>query len=40
MLPDAQVFTGIVTKSTYSSTLADVDWLHGGAETLLTTTNL
>ena len=34
------VFTGIVTKGTYSSTLADVDWLHGGAEALLTTTNL
>jgi hypothetical protein len=34
------VFTGIVTKSVYSSSLADVDWLHGGAETLLTTTNL
>lgn len=34
------VFTGIVTKTTYSSSLADVDWLHGGAETLLTTTNL
>lgn len=36
----AAVFTGIVTKSVYSSTLADVDWLHGAAETLLTTTNL
>ena len=34
------VFTGIVTKSVYSSSLADVDWLHGGAEALLTTTNL
>jgi len=34
------VFTGIVTKSVYSSTLADVDWLHGAAEALLTTTNL
>ena len=34
------VFTGIVTKGTYSSTLADVDWLHGAAEALLTTTNL
>jgi len=34
------VFTGIVTKGTYQSTLADVDWLHGAAEALLTTTNL
>lgn len=34
------VITGIVTKGTYSSSLADVDWLHGGAETLLTTSNL
>ena len=34
------VVTGIVTKGTYSSSLADVDWLHGGAETLLTTSNL
>lgn len=34
------VFTGIVTKGTYGSTLADVDWLHGAAEALLTTSNL
>ena len=34
------VFTGIVTKSVYSSSLADVDWLHGSAEALLTTSNL
>ena len=34
------VLTGIVTKGTYSSSLADVDWLHGGAEALLTTSNL
>ena len=34
------VFTGIVTKSVYGSTLADVDWLHGAAEALLTTSNL
>lgn len=34
------VFTGIVTKSVYSSSLADVDWLHGAAEALLTTSNL
>merc|ERR1719217_473546 len=34
------VVTGIVTKSTYGSSLADVDWLHGGAEALLTTSNL
>ena len=34
------VFTGVVTKGTYSSSLADVDWLHGAAEALLTTSNL
>jgi hypothetical protein len=34
------VFTGIVTKGTYGSALADVDWLHGAAEALLTTSNL
>ena len=34
------VFTGIVTKSVYSSSLADVDWLHGAAEALLTTSTL
>jgi len=34
------VFTGIVTKSVFSSSLADVDWLHGAAEALLTTSNL
>uniref|UniRef100_A0A7S0IQZ8 Uncharacterized protein n=1 Tax=Calcidiscus leptoporus TaxID=127549 RepID=A0A7S0IQZ8_9EUKA len=34
------IFTGIVTKGTYASTLADVDWLHGAAEALLTTSNL
>ena len=34
------VVTGIVTKGTYTSSLANVDWLHGGAETLLTTSNL
>eukprot|EP00908_Phaeocystis_cordata_P015372 Transcript_26531.p3 GENE.Transcript_26531~~Transcript_26531.p3 ORF type:complete len:408 (+),score=198.94 Transcript_26531:70-1293(+) len=34
------VVTGIVTKGQYQSSLADVDWLHGGAEALLTTSNL
>jgi len=34
------VFTGIVTKSVYSSSLANVDWLHGAAEALLTCSNL
>ena len=29
-----------MTKGTYSSSLADVDWLHGAAEALLTTSNL
>ena len=32
--------SGIVTKSVYSSSLANVDWLHGGAEALLTITNI
>lgn len=32
--------SGVVTKSTYGCSLADVDWLHGGAEALLTITNL
>lgn len=32
--------SGVITKSTYGCTLADVDWLHGGAEALLTITNL
>ncbi len=29
-----------MTKGTYSSSLADVDWLHGAAESLLTVSNL
>jgi hypothetical protein len=32
--------SGIVTKSVYGETLANVDWLHGGAEALLTVTNV
>jgi len=32
--------TGIISKATYGCTLADADWLHGSAETLLTVTNL
>jgi len=32
--------SGIITKSTYGETLANVDWLHGGAEALLTVTNV
>lgn len=32
--------SGIVTKSVYGETLANVDWLHGGAEALLTITNV
>ena len=34
------VVTGIVTKGQYSETLANVDWLHGSSEALLTTSNL
>ena len=32
--------SGIITKSTYGCSLANVDWLHGAAEALLTVTNL
>eukprot|EP00569_Conticribra_weissflogii_P005252 CAMPEP_0171328038 /NCGR_PEP_ID=MMETSP0878-20121228/401_1 /TAXON_ID=67004 /ORGANISM="Thalassiosira weissflogii, Strain CCMP1336" /LENGTH=555 /DNA_ID=CAMNT_0011827857 /DNA_START=30 /DNA_END=1697 /DNA_ORIENTATION=+ len=32
--------SGIITKSTYGESLANVDWLHGGAEALLTITNV
>lgn len=32
--------SGIVTKSVYGLSLANVDWLHGGAEALLTVTNV
>jgi len=32
--------SGIVTKGTYGISLADCDWLHGGAEALLTITNI
>ena len=32
--------SGIITKSAYGETLANVDWLHGGAEALLTVTNV
>mmetsp|Transcript_56863 Transcript_56863/g.120718 ORF Transcript_56863/g.120718 Transcript_56863/m.120718 type:complete len:561 (+) Transcript_56863:72-1754(+) len=32
--------SGIITKSVYGQSLANVDWLHGGAEALLTATNV
>lgn len=32
--------SGIVSKLTYGCSLADVDWLHGGAELLLTVANI
>jgi hypothetical protein len=32
--------SGIITKGTYGISLADCDWLHGGAEALLTITNV
>ena len=32
--------SGIITKGTYGISLADCDWLHGGAEALLTITNI
>ncbi|GAX84583.1 hypothetical protein CEUSTIGMA_g12004.t1 [Chlamydomonas eustigma] len=31
---------GIYAKTQYGTSLANVDWLHGGAESLLTVTNL
>lgn len=36
----ATIPSGIISKGTYGCTLADVDWLHGGAEALLTITNI
>eukprot|EP00283_Hemiselmis_rufescens_P021609 CAMPEP_0173460066 /NCGR_PEP_ID=MMETSP1357-20121228/62477_1 /TAXON_ID=77926 /ORGANISM="Hemiselmis rufescens, Strain PCC563" /LENGTH=376 /DNA_ID=CAMNT_0014427597 /DNA_START=39 /DNA_END=1169 /DNA_ORIENTATION=- len=36
----ATIPTGIISKVTYGVSLADVDWLHGSAELLLTVTNL
>jgi len=32
--------SGIISKLNYGTSLANVDWLHGGAEMLLTVTNL
>ena len=32
--------SGIISKSVYGFSLADTDWLHGGAETLLTVANI
>jgi hypothetical protein len=32
--------SGIVTKAVYGMSLANTDWLHGGAETLLTVANI
>lgn len=36
----ATIPSGIITKSLYGCSLANVDWLHGGAEALLTITNI
>jgi len=36
----ATIPSGIISKGTYGMTLANVDWLHGGAEALLTATNV
>ncbi|GMH56563.1 hypothetical protein TrRE_jg2840, partial [Triparma retinervis] len=36
----ATIPSGIVSKLQYSETLANCDWLHGGAELLLTLTSL
>lgn len=32
--------SGIISKATYGTSLANVDWLHGGAEALLTIANI
>jgi hypothetical protein len=32
--------SGIISKATYGVSLANVDWLHGGAESLLTASNV
>lgn len=32
--------SGIISKATYGTSLANVDWLHGGAELLLTVANV
>jgi len=32
--------SGILSRSVYGTSLANVDWLHGGAETLLTVANV
>jgi Protein of unknown function (DUF3593) len=32
--------SGIVSKAVYGYSLADTDWLHGGAESLLTVSNI
>ena len=34
----ATIPTGLISKETWGLTLADVDWLHGAAESLLTGT--
>lgn len=36
----ATIPAGIYAKTHYHTTLANVDWLHGSAESLLTVTNL
>lgn len=36
----ATIPTGVISKTQFSSSLADVDWLHGGAELLLTVSNV
>jgi hypothetical protein len=36
----ATIPTGVISKSLFAESLADCDWLHGGAELLLTVTNL
>lgn len=36
----ATIPSGIISRSVYDTSLANVDWLHGGAEALLTATNI
>ncbi|KAJ1455394.1 hypothetical protein M885DRAFT_617260 [Pelagophyceae sp. CCMP2097] len=36
----ATIPTGLISKANWGCSLADADWLHGGAESLLTVTNV
>jgi hypothetical protein len=40
LLPPAHPIDAPAAKTHFGTSLANVDWLHGGAESLLTITNL